>query len=179
MAREKKNQYRIFYGLMGLFCISLISCGARMTIIPPTGQVSHFDFQIKGNVIYEGDKVYFPRVIIEEPDSKSGLTFHYVYHEAYETKDVPDICALFNPLNFIGFPTGESTLKVEGKLDILKGKEIVKSYNVNCALEKTRNLYYEGETFSEMRAKGLIAVRDNIESQMWQDRDFLRKLLVD
>lgn len=163
---------------MGLFCISLIGCGTKMTIIPTTLQGGDLDFQIKGIVIYEGDKAYFPRVIIEEPDSKSGLTLHYVYHEAHDQKDMPDIC-IFNPLLIFGFPTGDSTLKVEGKLDILKGEKILKSYNANCTLQKTRSLYYEGETFSEMRVKGLIAVRDNVEAQMWQDRNLLRKLLVD
>ncbi len=39
-------------------------------------------------------------------------------------------------------------------------------------MDKTRNLFYEGETYSEMRKKGLIEVRNNIESQMHDDRAF-------
>jgi len=41
------------------------------------------------------------------------------------------------------------------------------------------SLFSEGETFSELRKKGLTAVRDNIEMQMYEDREFLSQLKKD
>jgi hypothetical protein len=37
---------------------------------------------------------------------------------------------------------------------------------------------WEGETFTEMRRRGLLAVRDSIEAQIHQDRKALERLQV-
>ncbi len=180
MTREreiKRNNRRLLYVAIGLFCTFLLfGCATSMEVTPKVEQINNIDFQIKGKIIYDGNREYLPRVIVDESISDSGLTFQYTYNAIYGKHDVPEVVALFNPLNIVGFPTGENSLTIIGKLDILKGKELIKSYTATCVLEKTRNLFSEGETFSEIRKKGLIAVRDNIEAQIYQDRDFLSKL---
>lgn len=175
----QKVRCRLRYVILSLSLILLYSCATTMEVTPKVEQINNMDFRIGGRVICEGNREYLPRIINDEPVSDSKLTFQYTYNALYGKHDIPEVIALFNPLSIVGFPTGENTLTIIGKLDILKEKEVVKSYIATCILEKTRNLLSEGETFSEMRKKGLIAVRDNIEVQVYQDRDLLKKLLTD
>jgi hypothetical protein len=180
MMERKENWYmnkRILCLAMSLFLIFFIlGCATKIAVSPQVKEMDHVDFQIKGKIIFEGNKEYLPRAITEGAVSDDGLTFHYVYKAIYGEQDIPDIVAWVNPLHLAGFPTGQNTLTITGKLDILKGTNLIKSYSALCGLEKTRSLFWEGETFSSLRKKGLIAVRDNIETQMKQDRDFLYKL---
>jgi hypothetical protein len=148
-----------------------------MKIDPQVKQTDNVDFRLKGIVIYEGNREFLPRVLIDEPVTKPKIDLKYTYDVLYGKQDVPEIVALYNPLTIVGFPTGENTVTVMGRLDILRGGEVIRSYGSTCILEKTRNLFSEG-TFTEMRKKGLLAVRDNIESQICSDRDNLEKLLA-
>lgn len=175
----QKVRCRLRYAILSLSLILLYSCATTMEVTPKVEQINNMDFRIGGRVICEGNREYLPRIINDEPVPDSKLTFQYTYNALYGKHDIPEVIALFNPLSIVGFPTGENTLTIIGKLDILKEKEVVKSYIATCILEKTRSLLSEGETFSEMRKKGLIAVRDNIEVQVYQDRDLLKKLLTD
>jgi hypothetical protein len=115
--------------------------------------------------------------LIDEPVTKPKIDLKYSYDVLYGKQDVPEVLALYNPLTIVGFPTGENTVTVIGRLDILRGGEVIRSYGSTCILEKTRNLFSEG-TFTEMRKKGLIAVRDNIENQICSDKNNLEKLLA-
>jgi hypothetical protein len=162
---------------MNMFFIFLYSCATTMKIDPQVKQKDNIDFRLKGIVIYEGNKEYLPRVLIDERVTEPKIDLKYTYGVFYGKKEVPDVLALYNPLTIVGFPTGENAVTVIGRLDILRGGEVIRSYGSTCILEKTRNLFSEG-TFTEMRKKGLIAVRDNIESQICSDRNNLEKLLA-
>jgi hypothetical protein len=162
---------------MTSFLTFLCSCATTMKVIPQVKQTDSADFRLKGKVIYEGNKEYLPRVLIDEPVTIPKIEFRYAYDVFYGKRDVPDVLALYNPLTIVGFPTGENTVTVTGRLDILKGEEVIKSYGSTCILEKTRNLFSEG-TFTEMRRKGIMAVRDNIESQICSDKGNLERLLA-
>lgn len=172
----KRINEQLLYMTTSLFCIFLLSCATKMVIAPEVPHVAIADFCIKGKIAYDGNKEYLPRTIIDDSVSDFVLTLQYTYNVAYGRDNIPQALPLFNPLTIVGFPIGENTLVVTGKLDILKGKEVIKSYTATCGLEKTRSIFSEGDTFSEIRKKGLISVRDNIEAQMYQDKDFLLKL---
>jgi len=148
-----------------------------MKINPPVKQTDNIDFRLKGKLIYEGNKEYLPRVLIDEPATNPKIEFKYTYGVFYGKQDVPGVLALYNPLTIVGFPTGENTVTVIGRLDILRGEEVMKSYGSSCVLEKMRNLFSEAN-FTEMRKKALIAVRDNIDSQICSDKNNLEKLLT-
>ncbi|MEW6571699.1 MAG: hypothetical protein AB1390_11115 [Nitrospirota bacterium] len=160
-----------------LSSILLLGCTA-MEVTPKVSQIDNMEFRLKGKIVYEGNKEYLPRILIDESVPDSDYAFRYTYNADYGGRDTPDVVAFINPFNVVGFPTGKNTLIITGRLDILKGEEILKSYIATCALKKTRSLLVEGETLSEMRKKGLIAVRDNIEVQVCQDRELLHKLLT-
>lgn len=155
------------------FLVILCGCATSMTVTPKIQDNGNGNFQIAGNLACEGNTQYAPRCIVNNPNTPSTLTFQYKYLAMYGKHDIPNAVALFNPLTIVGFPTGENTLTVTGKLDVMKGGEILKTYTSTCVLEKTRNIFSEGETFSEIRKKGLFAIRDNIEAQLYQDREFL------
>jgi len=173
-----KNKVRpknlLLYFLTTLF---LTGCATKTVITPQVAETARLsNFQIKGIIEYDGNRDYLPRTISDESISDTMLNFQYSYDVAYGRDKTPQAIPLFNPLTLIGCPVGENTLVVKGKLVLLKGKEVLKEYSATCGLEKTRSLFSEGETFSELRKRGLIAVRDNIEAQMCQDSDFLSNL---
>ncbi len=154
----------------------LCACTTTMTTNPQVAALGDPNFRISGKVIYDGNREYLPRTIADEPGADVGLTFQYRYNAVYGSRDVPDMIALLNPLDIIGCPTGNAKLTIIGRLDILKGGKVIKTYTATSVGKRTRNLFSEGGTFSEMRKKGLMAVRDNIEAQMYQNRDFLNTL---
>lgn len=173
-----KNMQLYAMGACVCFLILSWGCSTSMTVTPKIQDISNKDFQIVGNLVCEGNTQYAPRCIVHNPNTVSKLTFQYKYFAMYGKHDIPEAIALFNPLTIVGFPTGENSLTVTGKLDVMKGGEILKTYTSICVLEKTRNIFSEGETFSEIRRKGLLAIRDNLEAQMFQDRDFLLRNVI-
>jgi hypothetical protein len=164
-----------------LSSVLFAGCGASMMVIPEVKQVNNLaGFNIRGKIVYDPNynRDYLPRTLANNTATDTPITFQYEYTIAYGKRDVPAVIALYNPLTILGFPIGDSTMMVVGKLDVLKEKEMVKSYTASCTFEKTRSLFSEGETSSELRKQGLIAVRNNIEAQMFHDSEFLLKLIA-
>jgi hypothetical protein len=160
--------------------LSLLGCATTMVMIPSIVEIENvLSFRIKGRIIYDNNKKYLPRTIDDESVSDPILSFKYIYKIAYGRDQTPQALYLFNPFSLIGFPIGENTLVVTGILTIFKGKEEIKEYKSTCGLERQRSLFSEGDTFSELREKGLLAVRNNIEAQMYQDRQYLSKVIRD
>ncbi len=180
MLREKWAQdipKRLLSFGFSMFFVILCGCATTMRVNPQVTKMENIDFQIKGKIICEGNKEYLPRILVDEPVPNPKFVLKYVYNAVYGKHDVPDLVALYNPLTIVGFPTGENTVTIIGKLDVMKGEEVIKSYIATCVLEKTRSLFSEG-TFTEMRKKGLIAVRNNIEVQVYLDKNYLENLLA-
>lgn len=145
-----------------------------MTISPEQAILDKATLIITGPIQYEGNSVYLPRTISVGAPSEYGLSFRYTTTETQDRSSW-DVLALFNPLTIMGFPTGKRVSTVIGKLEVLKEIEVVRSYAATCLQEAERGIYY-GESFSELRRKGLAAVRDNIEAQMSHDREFIEKV---
>jgi hypothetical protein len=178
MPRRQLSFQRCFWIAIILICIGLPACGGKqkMLISPDVPKLTDGGFRIKGRISYEGNKDYLPRTMVDEASSESPLTFQYIHATSYGLRDVPALVALLNPLTLVGSPLGDNTVTSAGKLSVIKENEAVKSYSAICSMEITRNLYSGDLTFSEMRRTSLIAVRDNIESQLYQDREFLINL---
>ncbi|HYA19834.1 MAG TPA: hypothetical protein VEG25_04210 [Burkholderiales bacterium] len=162
-----------------LFVTLLPGCGTTMVVTPEVKPTFNNDFRMKGQIVYDGNRDYFPRTIAEDSLDKSGLVFRYKYEVAYGKDNLPQAIPLFNPLTLVGFPVGEDTVVIVGHMEILRENGVVKTYTATCAFDKKRSMYWEGDTLTELRKKGLIAVRDNIETQMNQDQVFLSKLITD
>lgn len=149
-------------------------CAPNVVITPDITVIPTGDFLLGGKIDYDGNKEYLPRTVRADPSLEPLPILRYRYEVTYGRDAVPQALPLFNPLTIVGFPIGADTVVVTGKLEILKGSSAIKTYTAVCILDKHRTIFSEGETMSEIRKRGLLAVRDNIEAQMYVDRDLLR-----
>ena len=176
--RRRRNSPRLGVGFT-LWSAVLAGCGASMTVAPPIAPPAALDFRLPGRVVYDGNPEYLPRTIVAAPGGAAAVTLQYSYTVTQGRQDVPGLVALFNPLTAIGFPVGQDTLVVGGRLEIRKRDQVVKTYVATAGLESTRNIFWAGDTATELRRRGLLAVRDNIEAQMQHERDVLSQLAND
>jgi hypothetical protein len=164
----------MFYLIVAVF---LSGCATNIVVTPQAMENDiKSSFQVAGIVEYDGNKDYLPRTI-KESSAQSDISIKYEYQITYGRDKTPQALPLFNPLTIVGFPIGEDTMVVTGNLTLSKGEEVIKAYTATCGMEKTRSIFSEGETFSELRKKGLLLIRDNIEIQMCGDKEFLLKLI--
>ncbi len=155
--------------------IFIVSCTPVMNVRPQFVKMGNVLSVINGKIHYDGNKEYMPRTVSNDTSSVSSIIIKYQYLVDYGNNNI-HFANLFNPLLCVGFPTGQDTLVVAGKIDIIKNNEVARSYSALCAFEKTRNLFYHGPSFSELRKTGLLNVRDNIEAQMYKDKEALLKI---
>jgi len=153
----------------------LSGCAPNVAITPDIVLVQSKDFSVTGKIDYDGNVEYLPRTVSSDARAFTLLTLRYRYDISYGRDSVHQALHLYNPLTLVGFPIGEDTVVVTAKLEILKGSSQIKTYSSVCMLNKYRSLFWEGETMSELRKRGLLAVRDNIESQMFVEKDQLIK----
>ena len=131
------------------------------------------DFTLYGKVNYEGNWNYVPKTISNKTADNSSFSFDYAYNILYGGTSVnQDIVTAFIPTTLIGTPTGKSDVQVRAKLDVFDGSTIVKSYVAACNILAPRGIFTGGNDLTEVRRRGLMAVKENIESQMVQDKDF-------
>jgi len=165
-------------GVMLLLLINALGCGTTMAITPQVAIRDVKGYQVMGKILYDGNPDYLPRTVANGNPGESPLSFQFSYQCAYGSDNTSQLLPLFNPLSIVGFPIGANTLVITGKLDVFKDDALIKSYTSTCLMDKTRNLFYEGETYSELRKRGLIEARNNIESQMYEDKDFFVNLVA-
>jgi hypothetical protein len=151
-------------------------CSAQMVVQPPPA--SHtVEFALAATVSYDGNRNYLPRVV-RDAGPGSPITVRYAYDVVHGGERTHLFGVMFNPAAMLGLPMlGKDTVAVSGRLEILGGAELVKAYDATAALTNRPSLFYEGETYTEMRLRGLLAVRDSIETQILGDRDTLTRLL--
>jgi hypothetical protein len=164
---------RMFISIVALMLLS--ACGTTYHIVPETAGLQSGNFSLTGNIDYEGNTAYRPRTVRQGHDDSNAPVIRYKYHVGYGKESVPAAFPLFNPFTLVGFPIGEDSLVVVGSLEVIKDGELLKQYSATCVIDKTRSLFYEGDTSSELRKKGLLMVRENIERQMSNDRELLSK----
>lgn len=160
--------------LVFIILFFLSGCGTSLHVVPELEDLSLTpDFNIVGSIDYSGNAEYLPRTIKQSDDKACDLIFKYLYDVGYGKDAIPEVLPLFNPLSMVGFPIGQDSIIVVGHLNVTKNGKMVKKYNSTCVIDKTRSLFYEGKTHSELRKKGLLTVRNNIEIQMLSDRETL------
>lgn len=164
---------------LSVIMLSASGCATKMAVTPQLRSAEvQPDFRVPGRIIYEGNRDYLPRTITGDAGTNVNLVFEYSYQVVYGRDKTPQAIPLFNPLTIVGFPIGENTLVIHGRLKISDGAQMLKDYTSTCGIERARSVFSEGDTFSAMRRKGLMAVRDNIELQMYQDREWFANLPV-
>ena len=109
----------------------------------------------------------------------SPVSFRYGYAVKYGSERTSFAGVMFIPPPLLAIPgvMGSNELGVAGQLEVMKGTEIIKTYAASARLKAKASLLYEGETFTEMRRRGLLAVRDSIDAQLARDREALVRAL--
>ena len=175
--KEACTEMTTFRRLIPMFSLSLVllfsGCGMQLHVKPDVPDV-HADFTLHGKLNYEGNINYVPKTISNKNIADSNLSFSYAYNVLYGGTTVnQDIVTAFIPATLFGAPTGASDVQVRAKLDVFDGANLIKSYVSACNIVNPRGLFVGGTDMTEVRKRGLMAVKENIESQMVQDKDAL------
>jgi len=154
-----------------IFLIALYGCAITKSSVSPIGNVSEANRSVLcGVVIYEGhNNDYLPMSIQHSPDRKNVL-IHYQYEIKYGVED-DTAFDLFNPLLLFGMPKSEDNVMVLGKLEIKTDSGFEKVYEEVIVLRKSKTIFSEGETLTDIRRKGLTQLRNKIDSAISADRD--------
>jgi hypothetical protein len=156
-----------------------MGCATQIAVSPQLGEKLPQTCAIHAPVRYDGKPDYLPRALVDDPGAPSQTSFHYSYDAQYGLKEVSPFLALVNPLTLVGFPTGSDNLVVTGHVEVMRGDTTLRSYAAAAAMKRSGTVFYEGETFTEMRRRGLLLVRDNLSGQLCKDQAILTNLLKD
>jgi len=148
---------------------TLGACSVHTYLTPTVGTSVRPDCALYGHLSYDGNRDYLPAVLVEHAESPADAVLRYTHEERYGLKEVPAMVQFVNPLNLVGFPTGSTSLAISGRLDVMRGGAVVRSFAAVAAMRGNRSMFSEGETFTAMRRRGLLLVRDNISAQVCAD----------
>ncbi len=147
----------------------LTGCSASIHLTPQISGAVRSDCTLLGHVSYDGNRDYLPALLVENASSPADSVLRYVHEERYGLKELPPGVQLVNPLNIVGFPTGSSSLSITGRLDVMRGGSVVRSFAAVAAMERSGSMFTEGESLTAMRRRGLLLVKDNISAQVCAD----------
>ena len=116
-------KYLRFSLIILFFTFFIYGCGTTMTLLPHHEKIDSINFQIPAKIEYDGNREYLPRSIIDDQKTGGKLLVRYTYHVSYgkENSIGREVVNLYNPLSLVGFPIGEDTLVVAGKIEFIKG----------------------------------------------------------
>jgi len=155
----------------------LAACSTTVHLAPTLTGASGTDCRVLGHVTYSGNPEYLPAVLVEAADRPADAVLRYDHEEHYGGSAVPAGVQVVNPLHLAGFPTGENTLSVIGRLDVLRAGAPVRTYIAVAAMKRSQSMFSEGETLTDMRRRGLLLVRDNIAAQVCADHAATQAIL--
>ena len=154
---------------------SIWGCLARINVVPEIAQKpDEIQVLLRGSLSYEGNPDYLPRTVADYVGSASAIAIRYSYEDVQGRSPLVNKFTLTHSGLLFEQPVGFKSVRVIGSLDVLDGERVVKTYSAMATL--SAHSEYSRETLSDMRRRGLLAVRDNVESQMYQDREFLQRL---
>lgn len=143
-----------------LALLLLAACSADIKVFPEIRQFpEQLEVLARGKIICDGDRRYLPRTVEEGRGGDDSLIIQYEYEELQ------------------GRPYKHKASEVTGRLELRSRGKVLKTYRATAMLIVAAE--FSSETLSDMRRKGLFAVRDNIEAQMWDDREFLKRLVAE
>lgn len=160
-------------------CLALPGCATEVVITPQLADKSTPKCQIHAAVRYDGKPDYLPSALVPDSSASGISVIRYSYEAQYGLKEFSPILLLVNPLVLVGFPTGNDNLVVTGRVDVVRGDTTLRSYAAAAAMKRSATVFYEGETFTEMRRRGLLLVGDNLSQQLCKDQETLVTLLND
>lgn len=130
---------------------------------------------LPARVEYHGNPEYLPATVVEAaPDRADPPAVVYRTETRYRNSSPLHI---FNPLLSFGYPGIGADVHVSGRLELRAGAEPVKVYAAECTVKMRRSVWrWNGPSQTELRTRGLVAVRESIEAQMLADAASLEAL---
>jgi len=162
---------------MLVFALGLGACATTVTVTPKLPGPSSQNCEIHAPVRYDGNADYLPTILVRDATVSQSVTLRYRYDVNYDSQPLPDVATMVNPLTIFGFPTGHDYISIVGSVEFIRADATVRSYGAAAALKRTGTVFGEGDSFTDMRRRGLLLVRDNISAQLCQDRTVLVQLL--
>jgi hypothetical protein len=160
--------------------LALLGCATEVAITPQLADTANTrKCQIHAPLRYEGKPDYLPAALVDDPAASHTTAIRYSFEAQYGLKELDPIVAILNPLMIVGFPTGDDNLVVTGRVDVVRGDATLRSYAAAASMKRSSTVFYEGETFTEMRRRGLLLVSANLSSQLCKDQEILTTLLND
>jgi hypothetical protein len=161
-------------------CLVLAGCATEVVVRPQLAdETSPGQCQIRAPVRYEGKQDYLPAALVDDPGASHTTAIRYTYDAQYGLSELNPIVAILNPLLLVGFPTGNDNLVVTGRVDVIRGDATFRSYAAAASMKRSSTVFYEGETFTAMRRRGLLLVGANLSSQLCRDHEALSALFDD
>jgi hypothetical protein len=163
-------------GLASLPCALLVGCAATANVTPTLSEKAAA-CQIRAAVWFDGKPEYVPAVLIADATAHPEAGFRYSYEARYGLNEYNAFLVAVNPLSLVGFPTGKDNVVVTGRIELERNKTILRTYAAAASLKVTPTIFGEGETFTDMRRRGLMLVRENLSAQLCEDQSVLRTML--
>ena len=152
-------------------------CVTSVSITPQLSAKDTGACEIRAQVRYDGKAQYLPAALTVDQAASDRMVFRYAYEAQYGLKEIPPGIMLVNPLALFGFPTGSDNVVVTGYLDLIRDETTLRSYAAAVSMKRSGTIFSEGETFTEMRRRGLLLVRENIGQQLCKDQAAIEALL--
>jgi len=152
-------------------------CSTTTVVTPGNVTPAPPDCRVFGHVAYDGNRDYLPGVLVDDPTRPPDSVLHYAHEDRYGRDDLPAGVQLVNPLHLVGMPTGSGSLSLLARLDVMRDGRIVRSFAAAATLERSESMFSEGETFTAMRRKGLLLLKQNISAQVCADRRVTQAIL--
>jgi hypothetical protein len=152
----------------GVLLAALNGCATSVFVTPQV--TGPFECRVRGHLSYTGTNAeYVPTVLSEDPASPADAVLRYSYRVDYDLRQLPAEVQWVNPLHLVGMPTGTGALTIASRLDVMRGGLAVRSFAAVASMKRSQSMFSEGETFTDMRRRGLLLVRDNIAAQVCAD----------
>lgn len=152
-------------GCVGL--VALSGCATQVMVAPQVSGPA--DCTVRGHLSFAGNPEYLPPVLLDDAAAPVDAVVRYGYRVDYDLRQIPAEVQWVNPLHLIGMPTGAGALTVVARLDVERGGVPVRSFAAVASLKRSQSMFGEGETFTDMRRRALLLVRDNIAAQVCAD----------
>ena len=169
--------FRPSWLLIAMWAAGLGGCSTSTLVTPEIAAPVPANCTIFGHVSYDGNRDYLPDVLTDDPDRPADSVLRYTHEDHYGRDDLPTGVQLVNPLHLVGMPTGSSSLSILARLDIMREGGVVRSFAAVAVMERSESMFSEGETFTEMRRKGLMLLKKNISAQVCADRSVTQAIL--
>lgn len=158
-----------------LVAIFLSGCAATKSSLDPVKELADSErIRLCGRVIYNGhNREYLPLSLRESPDRRR-VQMVYQYEVSYGVED-DTAFDLFNPLLLMGMSKSEDSVVVLGKLEIRTDSDFERIYKEVVVLSKSKTIFSEGETLTEIRRKGLLQMRNLMDLTLARDRSLFAR----